>query len=359
MRVGAGWMVTVIGLVWACTALSSAGLCDEGDAAACAPSDRVVAYLQARSELAPVQALSEQELRAAVASQGAGAVELFGAIAGIASCAAAAEGTECTLALDLEGGGSVSLRAGEGFDELRVGELLCVIAQLAPGTAGLRNLRVAAWVRTWDLPEGSRPGAEADTGGEATPPANPDVQPPALEPPGDQGPGQPPALSATGAYPLDAIQVWKAWALEHNPRLTDQQATDIVGWVLQYAQKYDINHKLIFSVIKWESWFDPGCVSHSGAVGLMQLMPGTARYLGVDPWNVQQNIEGGVHYLAEQLAEYTDRPNAERVILALACYNAGPNAVKRAGGVPNITETQRYVRKVSSTFRELHAAGFP
>ena len=89
-------------------------------------------------------------------------------------------------------------------------------------------------------------------------------------------------------------------------------------------------------------------------------MPGTARGLGVDPRNVQQNIQGGVHYLAEQLATYADRPNGERVVLALACYNAGPNAVKRAGHrVPAIAETQRYVRKVTTTFRELHEAACP
>ncbi|MCD6361209.1 MAG: lytic transglycosylase domain-containing protein [Armatimonadetes bacterium] len=200
----------------------------------------------------------------------------------------------------------------------------------------------------WDLPEDQRPreaAVEEETGqGGQTPPEVDEV---------------PLGSGEVRAHQGDRIQVWKRWVLGHNPKLTDQQAESIVRWVLKYSLQYNVNHKLIFALIKWESWFDPGCVSHAGAIGLMQLMPGTARSLGVDPWKVEENIAGGVHYLAEQLATFADRPVYERVVLALACYNAGPNAVRRAGGVPDIPETQRYVRKVSTTFRELHEAGFP
>ncbi len=223
-----------------------------------------------------------------------------------------------------------------------------MIARVPPRGTRSDQLRVKAWVRKWDLPEELRP--QTQTQAEEPPP------PPATPAPPISSDGLPDPAAET-AYQLSSVEEWRVWALEQNPKLTDEQAENIVKWVLLYSQRYDVNHRLIFALIKWESWFDPSCVSHSGAIGLTQLMPGTARYMKVDPWNVQQNIEGGTHYLADQLKTYANRPNYERVILALACYNAGPNAVKRAGGVPNIAETQSYVRKVSATFKELHDAG--
>lgn len=319
---------------------------DEG---APAPTQAEV-YLKARQELAPVLALSREELDSALAADATGALELTGALAGMASCAVSTDATDpMSITLDLEEGGSIGLRAPAAVGELRVGEPVCVIAQMAQGGAGCRDLRVRAWVALWDLPPELRPHAQVE-------PAPAPAAPTPVPPPDDTPQFTPQEVAPTQS---DAVQVWKGYVLEHNPKLSGEQAESIVRWVLKYSAQHNVNHKLIFAVIKWESWFNPSCVSHSGAIGLMQLMPGTARGLGVDPWNVQQNIEGGVHYLAEQLATYADRPNGERVILALACYNAGPNAVKRAGGVPNIQETQRYVRKVSTTFRELHEAGFP
>jgi len=340
-------LVTVLAVAIACVLLASLALAwsAEGEDEEAGEVAQEELYLKARDELAPVLVLSREELDRAVAEGGA-SFEMCGALTGIASCAAPSDEQLMSVTLSLEKGGQVPLRAAVDICDVRVGEPVCIIAQPPPPGTGSRDLRVAAWVRLWDLAIEVRPGADDPV--EVAPP-----EPPAEPTEQELVPG------AVAPYQLDSVQVWQAWVLEHNPKLTPQQAENIVQWVLRYAQQYDVNHKLIFALIKWESWFNPSCVSHSGAIGLMQLMPGTARYLGVDPWKVEQNIEGGVHYLSEQLAAYANRPNNERVILALACYNAGPNAVKRAGGVPNITETQRYVRKVSNTFRELHQAGFP
>ncbi len=314
---------------------------------------QATAYVRVREELAPTVALSRAELDRAIEQDRARVVEICGAVAGMASCPGAlSSGEMMTVALDLEEGGTATLRAGSDVDGLRIGELVCMIGRVPPRGTRSGDLRVKAWVRKWDLPEELRPRTQT----QIVEPPTPVTPPPAPAPVSSDGLPDP---AAETAYQLQSIAVWRAWVLEQNPKLTDEQAENIVKWVLLYSQRYDVNHRLVFALIKWESWFDPSCVSRSGAIGLTQLMPGTARYMRVDPWNVQQNIEGGIHYLADQLRTYANRPNYERVILALACYNAGPNAVKRAGGVPNIAVTQSYVRKVSATFKELHDAGYP
>ena len=90
-----------------------------------------------------------------------------------------------------------------------------------------------------------------------------------------------------------------------------------------------------------ESGWNPTAKSHKGALGLAQLMPATARYLRVDPLDPEENLEGGARYLRKQF----DRFKSWR--LALAAYNAGPNAVKRHGGIPPYKETQNYVRIIA------------
>ena len=331
--------------------LTIATLTSSAVAAGGATDEACALYLAVRERLAPCEVGSRAGLSLALGNADTHSVEVFGEVSGMACSAAEPEGDlPRTVMLTLDDGSCVTVRADADVDALRVGDRVALIATVARNTTP-RELVVEAWVLEWDLPapedEAEQPPAPDDDGGGI----------PAGTAPGD---GAFPQPAAATAFRADVIDVWKAWALEHNSRLSDEQATNIVTWVLQYAQRYDVNHILIFALIKWESWFDPSCRSHAGAIGLMQLMPGTARSLGVDPRNVQQNIDGGVHYLAEQLETYRARPTYERVILALACYNAGPNAVARAGHhVPRITETQRYVRKVSDTFYELHQAGMP
>jgi soluble lytic murein transglycosylase-like protein len=119
------------------------------------------------------------------------------------------------------------------------------------------------------------------------------------------------------------------------------------GAIEQAARDAGIDPALLAALVRHESNFDPDVRSHAGAIGLAQLMPGTAAALGVDPTDPVQNLRGGARYLREQL----DRFGTPE--LALAAYNAGPNRVAQAGGIPRITETQTYVRRVLDTWEQL------
>jgi soluble lytic murein transglycosylase-like protein len=113
-----------------------------------------------------------------------------------------------------------------------------------------------------------------------------------------------------------------------------------------------VDARLLAALVWTESAFTPSAVSHAGAIGLAQLMPGTAAGLGVDPWAPLENLTGGARYLRSQLQRFG------RVDLALAAYNAGPARVEAAGGeVPAIVETQLYVVRVLERYERLAAAG--
>jgi soluble lytic murein transglycosylase-like protein len=113
--------------------------------------------------------------------------------------------------------------------------------------------------------------------------------------------------------------------------------------IQEAAVRTGLSPDLIDAVIRTESGYRTNAVSRVGAQGLMQLMPGTARSLGVtNPMDARQNVMGGSEYLSKQIARFGS------VEKALAAYNAGPGAVAKFGGIPPYAETQRYVRKVLS-----------
>jgi soluble lytic murein transglycosylase-like protein len=118
------------------------------------------------------------------------------------------------------------------------------------------------------------------------------------------------------------------------------------------AEKYRIPVELLRAVMAVESNYNPRALSEKGAIGLMQLMPRTAQdmYVG-DIWDPAQNIEGGARYLRHLANQYEGD-----VVKTLAAYNAGPEAVRRAGGtVPNIPETREYVRRVLALYQDYRA----
>lgn len=120
--------------------------------------------------------------------------------------------------------------------------------------------------------------------------------------------------------------------------------TEIKTLIALEAQRQGVPVDLALALAKQESGFNPAVKSSAGAIGVMQLMPATAKSLGVNPNNIQDNIRGGIAYLKQQLNKYNG--NYE---LALAAYNAGPGAVDKAKGVPNIKETQSYVKNIMAS----------
>lgn len=138
----------------------------------------------------------------------------------------------------------------------------------------------------------------------------------------------------------------EAWSIESsaNAVTVPTLAAGPLAWsgrIGQLAAKYDLSPALLEAVVWQESRWRPDAVSPVGARGLAQLMPGTARQLGVDPDDPHANLEGGARYLRQQLDTFGG--NLEK---ALAAYNAGPGRVRQAGGIPAIRETQQYVAAI-------------
>jgi soluble lytic murein transglycosylase-like protein len=126
--------------------------------------------------------------------------------------------------------------------------------------------------------------------------------------------------------------------------LANRQKIEVM--IREVSERYNVDPALIRAVIETESNWNSTAISRKGALGLMQLVPGTARQLGVNnAFDPKQNLDGGVRYLHTLLERYNG--DLDR---ALAAYNAGPGAVDRARGVPQLRETREYVRKVTDSY---------
>jgi soluble lytic murein transglycosylase-like protein len=197
----------------------------------------------------------------------------------------------------------------------------------------------------------------------SAPPASPVTAPP---PPRWKEPAaasQSPASKARPTQPAPEMtsRGWSGYldAYKHairyfNPRLSEAQQDAIARSILAYSAHFGIDARLVVAVIAVESGFKPTATSHKGAMGLGQLMPGTAAGLGVrNAYDPVENIYGAVKLLCGHLKQHADKPFWEQLKLALASYNAGAGAVRKYGGVPPYRETQRYVAKVARLYAHL------
>lgn len=177
------------------------------------------------------------------------------------------------------------------------------------------------------------------------------------------------SAAANGLSPTAsaAFPAYKAFIQGCNRRLTASQASDIAWAVLRYSEALDTDPRLVVALIIAESDFDPNSTSHTGAMGLGQLMPGTAREIAAktglnNPYDPVQNVAGSIYLLRSHLDKYSGGKamgdlSANHIALALAAYNAGPGAVKKYGGIPPYRETQNYVKKINRIYRELCGQG--
>lgn len=151
--------------------------------------------------------------------------------------------------------------------------------------------------------------------------------------------------SGGGAYDKNALPQIKNSSLMKNVPAAKKEK--ILGYVDKACKQYDVDPKLVISMMYAESGFDENATSPCGAAGLMQLMPGTAKQYGAsDPYNIEQNIFAAVKFLKY----LKDRYNGNKDLM-IAAYNAGPGRVKNS--VPAIKETQNYVAKVNKAYNSL------
>ena len=156
-----------------------------------------------------------------------------------------------------------------------------------------------------------------------------------------------------GAQPDADFQEILNKSIENKTNSTETSRSEINELIEKYADKNGLDSDFVKAVIKQESGFNPNATSKCGAMGLMQLMPSTAEGLGVtNAYDAEQNIMGGTKYLKGLMDRFDNNKS-----LALAAYNAGPNAVKKYGGIPPYMETQNYVKSVLSNYDKMKTAG--
>jgi len=136
-----------------------------------------------------------------------------------------------------------------------------------------------------------------------------------------------------------------------NPQMPAWQSRSLAKHLLINANRWKIDANILVALVTVESAWRTRARSWAGAIGLGQLMPGTAARMHVDPRDPYQNLQGAARYLNGLLARFRHKP--DRYALAFAAYNAGPKAVEEFGGIPPYAETQHYVVKVTSTWQKI------
>ena len=154
------------------------------------------------------------------------------------------------------------------------------------------------------------------------------------------------AAEVTQYFGHESVQSANARIVAANSHGHQASPEEIDSSIVMAAARHNVDPNLVRAVVKVESNFNSNAVSRKGAMGLMQLMPSTARSLNLkNPFDAEQNVDAGVRHLKQLLESY-----GGDVKLTLAAYNAGSGAVRRSAGVPHFAETQNYVRRITSLY---------
>ncbi len=151
----------------------------------------------------------------------------------------------------------------------------------------------------------------------------------------------------------EVIAHYASFIKGRNKRLSDREAWDIARGIVGFSVRYGVDARLIMAMVMVESGFNPSATSHAGAQGLGQLMPGTARGMGItNSYDTMQNLYGTVRVVRGHMERFQKQvgDSFRSLVLALAAYNAGSGAVRRHAGLPPYQETQNYIRKVVSLY---------
>ncbi len=339
-------------------------------------------YIKLRAKTKAVVGLRPQQLRAQLVDLRGKVVEVAGKISGwMWRQGDTIEGKKVISFLLSDGrGGSVIVQCTEDVPQVKPQNKVRALVRLGEDADALDFASLLAIVQEADLPEQWRaqhkpPAAPAGTAGPSEAAVQPD-QRSAVEPsntgpelvttvrtpttPESPEPEASRRLTTGTASFEEKVAIYAGILPLWNRELTEAQADLIARCLLVYSPQHNLDHRLVFAMVACESSFNPLATSHKGAMGLGQLMPGTAAGLGVtDAYDIEQNLRGAIQYLATQIHRYAGRSNYDMFCLGVASYNAGPTRVANVGRVPNIPETIRYVNKVAALFKELHDKGYP
>lgn len=167
-----------------------------------------------------------------------------------------------------------------------------------------------------------------------------------------------PSVANAATKPVPAtpasIAAYAAVLRQYNPEMPEWQSKDLARHLLITATRWKVDTNMLAAIVTVESSWHTHAVSYAGAIGLGQLMPGTAATLGVNPHDPVENLQGAARYLRGLLEKFG--ANRNRYALVFAAYNAGPLAVQRFGGIPPYYETQHYVLKCLRAWSDLRSA---
>jgi len=324
------------------------------------------AYAQRRSQWTVQENLTYRTVAADVEKYRGAVLEMTGSIHGRIEV-----GEQVVLILHTDGGETVYLKSTTENPAITPGMTVKALARV-PSTGAFRELELLAIVshRPSLKPAPAEPGDGETAGDPANRPAArsssgsfPQVGSRTESPAPPSRPTRRPPLPSRGrsagsfGAPIAlASEVEQAAAViaAYNPRVPAAERQAIAQGIVGYARMFGLRWEFLAALVAAESNFNRTAVSSAGAQGLGQLMPSTAASLGVaDPFDIFQNLYGSARYIRAQLDRYAQYPSNQQFALALAAYNAGPNAVAKYGGVPPYPQTINYINRVTQIYLSL------